>query len=80
MASKYRDVDIVTLPNKDILVIACDSCGGIGLKDQDVVKAPPFIVGKYTARVCLMEVFAVGAMPAAMTVNICKCFGVSKMS
>lgn len=71
MANKYRDVDIVTLPNKDILVIACDSCGAIGLKDQDVVKAPPFIVGKYTARVCLMEVIAVGAFPAAMTVNIC---------
>ncbi|MBB6217220.1 hypothetical protein HNQ80_003339 [Anaerosolibacter carboniphilus] len=71
MANKYRDIDLVTLPNGDILVIACDSCGAIGLKDRDVVKAPPFIAGKYTARVCLMETFAVGALPIAMTANIC---------
>jgi hypothetical protein len=71
MANKYRDIDLVALTNGDVLVIACDSCGAIGLKEQDVVKAPPFIVGKYTARVCLMEAFSVGASPKAMTVNIC---------
>lgn len=71
MSNKYRDIDLVALPNGDVLVIACDSCGAIGSKEQDVVKAPPFIVGKYTARVSLMEVFSVGSLPIAMTVNIC---------
>ncbi|MBM7616424.1 AIR synthase related protein [Alkaliphilus hydrothermalis] len=71
MGSKYRDVDLVPLPNDDVLVIACDSCGAIGFKEHDVVEAPPFIVGKYTVRVCLMEIFAVGALPIAITVSIC---------
>lgn len=35
------------------VVIACDSCGGIGPKDLDVVKVPAHIVGRFTSRVAL---------------------------
>lgn len=67
----YRDVDLINL-NEDIyLAIACDSCGGIGEKERDVVKVPPYIVGRLTSRVALMEILSVGATPKAITAGIC---------
>jgi hypothetical protein len=45
------------------LVAACDSAGGIGRKSHDSVRASPEVVGKFTARVALMEVLSVGASP-----------------
>lgn len=68
---KHRDVSLIDISESEVLVCVCDSCGGIGLKDGDVVKAPPLIVGKFTARVCLMELLSVNAVPIGMTVNIC---------
>lgn len=71
MKYSYRDTEIIPIVGDEVLVAACDSCGGIGSKEGDVVKAPPFIAGKYTARVCLMEVLSVNALPIGMSVNIC---------
>lgn len=71
MSYKHRDIEFINLTQDEYLVTACDSCGGIGLKENDIVKAPNTIVGGYTARVCLMEILSVGATPMGITVNIC---------
>ncbi|QZY54792.1 AIR synthase related protein [Crassaminicella profunda] len=71
MKNKYRDAEIIELNKEEVLVVACDSCGGIGLKRGDFLKAPPFMVGKYTARVSLMEVLSLGAKAISFTANIC---------
>ncbi|WZL72882.1 alpha-ribazole kinase [Clostridiaceae bacterium 35-E11] len=71
LVDRYRDAEIILLNQEEVLVIACDSCGAIGIKEQDQVKASHYIVGKYTARVSLMEVLSLGAKVISLTVNIC---------
>ena len=71
MESKHRDVSLIYLEGDQVLVVACDSCGAVGSKPGDQVKVPPYIVGKYTVRVAVMEIMAFGAKPIALTVNIC---------
>ncbi|MEW6399660.1 MAG: alpha-ribazole kinase [Bacillota bacterium] len=46
-----------------LLMVACDSCAGIGDRPADVVPAPPYVVGRFTCRVPLLEVLAVGGQP-----------------
>lgn len=62
MIEKYRDISIIDFGDR-ILTIACDSCGGVGLLDGDVVKADGFTVGYHTAFVALAETLAIGAEP-----------------
>ena len=71
MENKYRDALMIPLSENELLVMACDSCGAIGIKDQDKVKVSPFIAGKYTARVSLIEVLSLGAKIKGVMVNIC---------
>jgi len=71
MKNKYRDALMVPLDEDELLIIACDSCGAIGMKEQDQVKVSPYIAGKYTARVSLIEVLSLGAKIKGITVNIC---------
>ncbi len=68
---KRRDLSILEIGNGNSLVIACDSCGGIGLKKYDVLKCEPFYVGAFTSRVALMEVLASGASIVSVVNNIC---------
>jgi hypothetical protein len=70
MGYKGRDVEVVFLDDRQCIVIACDSCGAIGSKDLDIVKVSPYIVGRLTARVALMEVISVGAVPKTLAVTI----------
>ena len=56
-----RDITLLKVHPEQTLVIACDSCGGVGDKPGDIVTVPPEIVGYYTCRVAAMEVMAVGA-------------------
>ena len=63
---KVRDLTLLRLPGDLVLVIACDSAGGIGPKERDVVKVPGYVLGRFTARVALMEVLASGALPAVV--------------
>lgn len=60
---RQRDLTLVNLFKDFYLVIGCDSDGGIGPKENDVVKVPGFSLGRAGARVALMEVLASGAMP-----------------
>lgn len=58
---RFRDLTLIDQENDKILVIACDSSGGIGNKPEDIVKVPEEIVGYYAARVAIMEVLSIGA-------------------
>lgn len=58
-----RDLLVYPLDEEEKLVVACDSAGGIGPLEHDVLNATGEIVGYYTAAVPLMELVAVGARP-----------------
>ncbi len=58
-----RDVTLLPLSEDQYLVIGCDSCGGVGTKEKDLVKVSPEITGYYTCRVAVLEVLAVGGRP-----------------
>jgi hypothetical protein len=70
MENRRRDVEVIPLGSETFLVLACDSCGAVGSKELDMVHAPPYVAGRYTARVALFEVMAVGAEPKAVSVTI----------
>ncbi|MGA2791560.1 MAG: hypothetical protein ABSF00_12440 [Candidatus Bathyarchaeia archaeon] len=61
-----RDVQIIPLDRKRVMVVSCDSAGGIGSKPLDRVRASPFMVGRLTARVALMEILSTGADPVCV--------------
>jgi hypothetical protein len=61
-----RDVLLFEFPNNQLLVVACDSSGGIGPKPLDKLKVSGFTLGKFTARSALMEVLSVGATPVCV--------------
>ncbi|HJV46171.1 MAG TPA: hypothetical protein VJ824_10665 [Bacillota bacterium] len=63
--SKLRDLTIMEYNNKK-LVIACDSCGGIGPKSMDCVSVSAYILGRFLARTALMELLSIGATPLAI--------------
>lgn len=52
------------------LVVSCDSSGGIGEKYLDKVKVKRRTVGKFLARVALMEVLSVGAKPLCLAATL----------
>jgi len=58
-----RDVRLFRLDRRRIVVVSCDSAGGIGPKRLDKVKVDAYTVGRFTARVALMEALSVGASP-----------------
>lgn len=62
-----RDLTIISGFGGANLVIACDSCGGIGGKPGDSLRLPPYYAGKFAARVGLTEVICSGASPVAVT-------------
>jgi hypothetical protein len=64
-----RDVLFLPLGSEEELVIATDCSGGIGLKEADLVKVPYETVSYYGARVALMELMSVGAVPIAFVLQ-----------
>jgi len=62
-----RDVSVFEINNDQVMVVGCDSAGGIGPKPLDKVKVSGYTLGRFTARVALMEVLAVGAAPVCLT-------------
>lgn len=60
---KYRDLTIVHINEEQFLVISCDSSGGIGNKEKDLVKVEPEVVGYYSTQVAMMEILSFGAKP-----------------
>lgn len=68
---KVRDLTLIELEKGSTLVITCDSCGGIGLKEGDVLKVPPEVTGRYAARVVLLEVLCAGAEVVCLANAVC---------
>lgn len=64
-----RDRDLLYLPTggADVLVISCDSDGGIGPKPNDCVSVSGYELGRTATRVPLIELMAVGAVPMIVT-------------
>jgi hypothetical protein len=67
---KGRDVEVIILENSQCMVMACDSAGAIGEKELDLVNASPYLVGRLTARVALLEIISVGAIPQMLSATI----------
>ncbi|WP_428910550.1 ATP-binding protein [Niallia sp. Krafla_26] len=67
-----RDVSIVPFNEREVLVIAADNSGGIGLKNDDVVRTPYDVVSYFAFRVAVMECLAAGGKPLSVVVqNFC---------
>lgn len=60
---RYRDLTLIDINENQCLVVSCDSSGGIGEKENDIVKAIPEVVGYFATQVALMELMAFGANP-----------------
>lgn len=65
-----RDILIFKFSSGKKLVIGCDSAGGIGPKPLDKIKVDGYTLGKFTARVTLMEVLSTGAIPFCIIDNL----------
>lgn len=61
-----RDVLIFEFENGKVMVIGCDSAGGIGPKPLDKIRVDGYTLGKFTARVAIMEVLSTGAKPICL--------------
>ncbi len=68
---RVRDLLIYPVAPDRAIVVGCDALGAIGAKERDMVHVPAYIVGRYTARVALMEVMASGAVPAILVNTLC---------
>jgi hypothetical protein len=67
-----RDELIIPINEKESIVITTDNIGGIGMKEQDVVKVAYETVGYFSFRVAMMECIAAGAKPKAVVLqNFC---------
>ncbi len=68
---RRRDITIVDISKEQSLILACDSCGGIGEKENDTLKVLPDLVGLLTARVVIMEVICTGAEIISLSNAVC---------
>ncbi|KAJ50352.1 hypothetical protein BD780_000511 [Clostridium tetanomorphum] len=69
--NKVRDLTLISIDENRTMVVACDSCGSIGIKEGDSLKIPNFYVGKFTVRVVLMEVLCSGAEVITVADAVC---------
>lgn len=68
---KFRDLTIIKNKEKKCeMVIACDSCCGIGEEKDDFVNADNEVVGYFSARVCLFEILAFRSKPLVIVNNL----------
>ena len=63
---QIRDLTVIDFDEKRYLGISCDSCGGIGYKEHDVVKASPQLTAYQTGKVALAELLCMGFAPVIM--------------
>lgn len=68
--SKRGDVSILKIPTGHAIVVGSTSSGGVGAKTMDQIKVKGQILGKFLARVALMDVAATGAFSLLMSITL----------
>ena len=68
--TRRGDVSILKVPTGHSIVVGSTSSGGVGPKSMDKVKVEGRILGKFLARVALMDVAATGAFPLLLSVTL----------
>ena len=68
--TRRGDVTIIKVPTGHAIVAGSTSSGAVGPKPMDKVKVDGKILGKFLARVALMDVTATGAFPLLLSVTL----------
>jgi selenophosphate synthetase-related protein len=68
--TRRGDVSIVKVPTGHAIVAGSTSSGAVGPKIMDKVKVDGGVLGKFLARVGLMDVLATGAFPILLSVTL----------
>jgi hypothetical protein len=68
--ARHGDVSIMKMPTGHAIVTGSTSSGAVGPKEMDHVKVDGKILGKFLARVALMDVTATGAFPLQLSVTL----------
>ena len=74
--TRRGDVSILKVPTGHSIVVGSTSSGSVGPKEMDKVKVDGRVLGKFLARVALMDVIAAGAFPVLLSATL----GVEKES
>jgi len=64
------DVSIMKMPTGHAIVVGSSSTGAVGPKPMDTLKISGKVLGKFLARVALMDVAATGAFPISVSVTL----------
>lgn len=68
--TRRGDVSILKVPTGHAIVAGSTSSGAVGPKEMDKVKVDGRVLGKFLARVALMDVTATGAFPLILSVTL----------
>jgi selenophosphate synthetase-related protein len=68
--TRRGDVSILKVPTGHAIVVGSTSSGGVGPKAIDKVRVDGRVLGKFLARVALMDVVATGAFPLLLSVTL----------
>ncbi len=68
--TRRGDVSILKVPTGHAIVVGSTSSGAVGPKIMDKVKVEGRVLGKFLARVALMDVIATGAFPLLLSVTL----------
>ncbi len=68
--TRRGDVSILKVPTGHAIVVGSTSTGAVGPKEMDKVKVEGRVLGKFLARVALMDVAATGAFPMLLSVTL----------
>ena len=68
--TRRGDVSILRIPTGHAIVTGSTSSGAVGPKKMDKVQVEGQVLGKFLARVALMDVIATGAFPLLLSVTL----------
>jgi len=68
--TRRGDVSILKIPTGHAIVAGSTSSGAVGSKVMDKVKVEEHVLGKFLARVALMDVTATGAFPVLLSATL----------
>ena len=68
--TRRGDISILKIPTGHAIVTGSTSSGAVGPKAMDKVKVDGRVLGKFLARVALMDVIATGAFPLLLSVTL----------